>query len=225
MRAAIYARVSTDDQDPAMQLRELEQYCERRQWRIHELYTDEISGSTKSRPALDRMMKDAGVRRFDAVVVWKFDRFARSVPHLVEALDTFHSLGIQFVSLTEQIDTTTPAGRMVFTVIAAVAEFERTLIRERVRAGIRNARKDGVRLGRPAKQIDAGRLLELRHQGLSLRKLSKELHVAQGTILKALRHAQWPQVKPPAKREGSAMPQSVTGQIWPAQKTPRKQRR
>lgn len=152
MKAAIYARVSTsgNGQSPAMQLRELRDYCKRRGWRIAGEFVDEgISGAKDSRPELNRLMADAHKRRFDAVVVWKFDRFARSVSHLLRALETFNSLGIAFVSLSESIDTSTPAGKMVFTVLGAVAELERSLIGERVRAGLRNAKAKGIRLGRP----------------------------------------------------------------------------
>jgi len=150
-RVAIYARVSTahNGQDPAMQTRELEEYCQRRGWELEGCYVDNgISGSKESRPELDRLMVDAHRRRFDAVAVWKFDRFARSVSHLLRALETFKALGIDFVSLSEQVDTSTPTGKMVFTVLGAVAELERSLIAERVHAGIRNARAKGKRLGR-----------------------------------------------------------------------------
>jgi len=133
-----------------MQLRELREYCKRRGWEIEGEYVDAgISGAKDRRPELDRLVTDAHRRCFDAVVVWKFDRFARSVSHLLRALETFESLGIAFVSLSEQIDTTTPAGKLVFTVLGAVAELERSLIGERVRAGLRNARAKGIRLGRP----------------------------------------------------------------------------
>src|SRR5215472_346255 len=151
-RVAIYARVSTahNGQDPAMQTRELEEYCQRRGWEVAGCYVDTgVSGSKASRPELDRLMADAHRRRFDAVAVWKFDRFARSVSHLLHALETYNALGINFVSLSEQIDTSTPTGKMVFTILGAVAELEGTLIVERVRAGIRNARAKGTRIGRP----------------------------------------------------------------------------
>jgi DNA invertase Pin-like site-specific DNA recombinase len=152
MRAAIYARVSTigNGQSPQMQLRELGEYCDRRGWKVVGEYTDAgISGAKDRRPELDKLMAAAHLRKFDAVVVWKFDRFARSVSHLLRALETFNALGISFVSLSESLDTSTPAGKMVFTVLGAVAELERSLIGERVRAGLRNARAKGVRLGRP----------------------------------------------------------------------------
>ena len=150
MRAAIYARVSTSNngQDPRVQTREIREYCERRGWQIAGEYVDAgISGAKDSRPELNKLMADAHRRRFDAVVVWKFDRFARSVSHLLRALENFNALGVGFVSLSEQIDTSTPTGKMVFTVLGAVAELERSLIAERVRAGLRNAKAKGTRLG------------------------------------------------------------------------------
>ena len=131
-----------------MQTRELEEFCQRRGWELAGCYVDTgISGSKESRPELDRLMADAHRRRFDAVTVWKFDRFARSVSHLLRALETFKALGIDFVSLSDQMDTSTPTGKMVFTVLGAVAELQRSLIAERVRAGIRNARAKGKKLG------------------------------------------------------------------------------
>jgi len=137
-RAAIYARVSTTNhgQDVSTQTRDLEQFARARGWRLVDSYLDVgISGSKDSRPQLDRLMADAHKRLFDVVIVWRFDRFARSVSHLLRALDTFNALGIAFVSLSEQMDTTTPTGKMIFTVLGAVAELERSLIVERVRAG------------------------------------------------------------------------------------------
>jgi DNA invertase Pin-like site-specific DNA recombinase len=150
-RVAIYGRISTSvKQSPEMQIRELKEYCRNRGWNITGEFVDSgVSGAKDSRPQLDRLMADAHRRRFDIVAVWKFDRFARSVSHLLRALETFRSLGIEFVSLSEQIDTSTPTGKMVFTVLGAVAELERSLTGERVRAGLRNARAKGMRLGRP----------------------------------------------------------------------------
>jgi DNA invertase Pin-like site-specific DNA recombinase len=148
---AIYARVSTKNfQDPEMQLAELREYIRNRKWKIAGEYVDRgISGASDSRPELNRLMADASRRRFDVVAVWKFDRFARSVSHLLKALETFRALGIEFVSLSESVDTSTPTGKMVFTVLGSVAELERSLIGERVRAGLRNAKARGTRLGRP----------------------------------------------------------------------------
>lgn len=187
MRAAIYARVSTatNGQDPRVQTRELGEFCERRGWALAEYVDVGISGTKERRPALDRLMADAHKRFFDVVVVWRFDRFARSVSHLLRALETFNSLGIAFVSLSEQIDTSTPAGRLVFTVLGAVAELERSLIVERVKAGLRNARAKGKRLGRPHKFVDAPRIATLRAQGKSWRKISRIMECSARTCRRA----------------------------------------
>jgi len=187
-RAAIYARVSTghNGQDPTMQTRELEEYCQRRGWELAGSYVDTgISGSKESRPELDRLMADAHRRRFDAVAVWKFDRFARSVSHLLRALEPFKALGVDFVSLSEQVDTTTPTGKMVFTVLGAVAELERSLIAERVRAGIRNARAKGKRLGRPRVAVDGAMIAALRSQGHSWGTIRRETGIGKGTAQRA----------------------------------------
>ena len=184
-RVAIYARVSTQNhgQDVTIQTRELEQFAHARGWHLVDSYLDiGISGSKDKRPELDRLMADAHKRRFDVVIVWKFDRFARSVSHLLRALETFNALGIAFVSLSEQMDTTTPTGKMVFTVLGAVAELERSLIVERVRAGLRNARAKGKTLGRPRKVVDAARIDALRTQGLSLRSIAAELGIGLATL-------------------------------------------
>jgi DNA invertase Pin-like site-specific DNA recombinase len=166
-----------------MQTRELQEYCERRGWQVVGEYVDNgVSGTKDSRPELNRLMADAHKRRFDAVVVWKFDRFARSVSHLLRALETFKALGIEFVSLSEQVDTSTPTGKMVFTVLGAVAELERSLIAERVRAGLRNARSKGKKLGRPRVAVDASRIAALRAQGASYRAIATKLGVSLGTV-------------------------------------------
>jgi DNA invertase Pin-like site-specific DNA recombinase len=184
MKAAIYARVSTTNhgQDVTMQTRELREYCERRGWTVAGEYVDTMSGAKDRRPALDRLMAEAHRRKFDVVAVWKFDRFARSVSHLLRALDTFRVLGIEFVSLSESLDTATPAGRMVFTVLGAVAELERSLIAERVRAGLRNARAKGKKLGRPRVVVDGATIARLRESGLSLRAIAASLGVSLGTV-------------------------------------------
>jgi DNA invertase Pin-like site-specific DNA recombinase len=188
MRTAIYGRISTSNhgQDIGLQTRELRQFCGARGWQVTGEYLDEgISGAKDSRPELNRLMADASRRRFDAVVCWKFDRFARSVSHLLRALETFNCLGIAFVSLSEQIDTTTPTGRMIFTVLGAVAELERSLIAERVRTGLRNARAKGKRLGRPRVIVDAARITALRAQGRSWPQIARELKVSVGTVYQA----------------------------------------
>jgi len=176
MRVAIYARVSTTVQDAGLQTRDLRQFADARGWQLADQYVDTgVSGSKDSRSELNRLMADAHKRRFDIVVVWKFDRFARSVSHLLRALETFQTLGIEFVSLTEGVDTTTPAGKMVFTVLGAVAELERSLIVERVRAGLRNAKAKGKRLGRPRKVVDTSKIASLRAQGCSWRAIAAEM--------------------------------------------------
>jgi DNA invertase Pin-like site-specific DNA recombinase len=169
-----------------MQTRELRQFAEARGWNFVSEYVDEgISGTKDKRPALDRLMSDAHKRKFDVVVCWRFDRFARSVSHLLRALETFNALGIAFVSLSENVDTTTPTGKMIFTVLGAVAELERSLIVERVRAGLRNARAKGKTLGRPRKPVDIRRINTLRAQGLSWRAIASELEVGLATLYRA----------------------------------------
>lgn len=188
-RVAIYARVSTanNGQDPSTQTRELHEYCDRRGWNVTREYVDiGISGAKESRPELDRLLTDAHRRHFDAVVVWRFDRFARSVSHLLRALETFKALGVEFVSLSEQVDTSTPTGKMVFTVLGAVAELERCLIAERVKAGLRNARAKGKHLGRPKVNVDATRVAALRAQGRSWREIILEMGVSKGSAQRAL---------------------------------------
>jgi DNA invertase Pin-like site-specific DNA recombinase len=184
MRVAIYGRVSTSlKQSPEMQLRELRDYCKRRGWQIHDEYIDKgISGVIDSRPELNRLMADAHQRKFSALAVWKFDRFARSVSHLLRALETFRSLGIEFISLSEQVDTSTPAGKLVFTVLGAVAELERSLVGERVRAGLRNAKLNGQKLGRPAlkelRLTEIARLRTERRRGASFKQLAENYGVS-----------------------------------------------
>ena len=145
-----------------------------------------ISGIKEKQPGLDRLMSDAHRRRFDAVIVWRFDRFARSVSHLLRALETFWVLGVHFVLLSEAIDSSTPAGKMTFTVLGAVAELERNLIVERVRAGLRNARAKGKKLGRPKRILNAQRISALRAQGLGWKAIAADMGVGVGTVL---RHA------------------------------------
>jgi DNA invertase Pin-like site-specific DNA recombinase len=188
MRVAIYGRVSTTNhgQDVGLQTRELEQFTAARGWTLVDSYLDiGVSGGKDRRPQLDRLMADAHRRKFDVVIVWKFDRFARSVSHLLRALETFSSLGIGFVSLSESLDTSTPAGKMVFTVLGAVAELERSLIVERVKAGLRNAKAKGKRIGRPHVFVDARRIAVLRANGVSWPAIAKQLGVGVGTAYRA----------------------------------------
>jgi len=185
MRCALYARVSTSNgqQDPEMQLRELREYCERRGWKIASEYVDHgISGSKDSRPALNRLMIDAKRREFDAVLVWKIDRWGRSLKHLVTSLADLDAVGIAFVSLRDNLDLTTPSGRLMMQLLGAMAEFERALIQERVKAGLRNARAKGKRLGRPRIFVSESRVEMLRGLGLSWRDIAKQLGVGVGTV-------------------------------------------
>ena len=183
MRVALYARVSTHvGQDPTVQLRELREHCERRGWEIGAEFTDVgVSGAKERRPQLDELLAACRRRRFDAVVVYRYDRFARSLRQLVNALAEFEALGIQFVSLHEGVDTSTPNGRLVFGIFASIAEFERELIRDRVRSGIAAARARGKRLGRPRRQVDVSRVAALRAEGLSWRDVGRELKVGVAT--------------------------------------------
>jgi DNA invertase Pin-like site-specific DNA recombinase len=188
LRVAIYARVSTlHDQDPEMQLIELREYIQRRGWTIFKGYVDRgFSGSKDSRPALNELMSDAHRRHFDIILVWKIDRFGRSLKHLVNALAETADLGVSFVSLRDNLDLTTPSGRLMFQIIGAMAEFERALIQERVvRAGLRNARQKGRRLGRPSKNVDRRRIVQLRESGATWRAISNELGVGVATLIRA----------------------------------------
>ena len=188
-RVALYARVSTKNngQDPETQLLALREYAQARRFEVFHEYVDVgISGSKEKRPALDRLMDDARKRRFDTVLVARFDRFARSTRHLVLALEEFNALGVDFISLSESIDTSTPMGKMVFTVIAAVAELERSLIRERVVMGLQRAKAQGKRIGRPAVQLDSEEMQALKDKGLSYRAIARQLGVSHPTILAAL---------------------------------------
>jgi len=186
--AAIYARVSTHNgQKPEMQLRELREYCNRREWKVAGEFVDTgISGTKEHRPALDRLLAECRKRQVDAVVVYRYDRFARSLRQLVNALEEFRALGIDFVSLHEGVDTSTPNGRLVFGIFASIAEFERELIRDRVRSGLALAKARGKQLGRPRVDVDRARIASLRAQGHSWAKICKELSLSKGTAQRAI---------------------------------------
>jgi DNA invertase Pin-like site-specific DNA recombinase len=188
-RVVLYVRVSTGDQNADMQRMELAEYCAWRKWEIVETYSDVMSGAKDKRPNLDRLMADAKRGKFDVVAVWRFDRFARSTVHLLRALEEFQSLGIDFVSLRESIDTSTPTGKMTFTVLAAVAELERATIRERVIAGQKAAKRRGIRFGRPAVAVDTNRVLELRKAGMSWRAVAEETGIAKDTLIRHVAQA------------------------------------
>jgi DNA invertase Pin-like site-specific DNA recombinase len=187
MRVALYGRVSTAEQNAAMQIEELRAYCQRRQWDIVEEFTDSgVSGSKESRPALNRLLADAKRRRFDTVLVYRYYRFARSLRQLVNALAEFDALGIHFVSLHEGVDTSTPNGRLVFGIFASIAEFERELIRGRVRSGLAAAKARGTRIGRPNSAVDVARIAQLHSSGVSWREIERTLGVSARTARRSL---------------------------------------
>jgi DNA invertase Pin-like site-specific DNA recombinase len=168
-------------QDPEMQLRELREYAKHRELVIIDEYIDRMTGSKDSRPALNRLMADACQRRFDAVLVWKLDRFGRSLRHLVNAIAELEALGVAFISFRDNLDLTTPSGRLMFQIIGAMAEFERALIQERVRAGLRNAKAKGKKLGRPRAIVNIEEIAELREQGLSWARITDQTGTSEGT--------------------------------------------
>jgi len=181
-RVAIYARVSTTDQSTEAQLLDLRRYVSDRGWQVFEEYCDNgISGTKDSSPSLNQLMDDARKRRFDVVLVWRFDRFARSTRFLVNALEEFRNLAIDFVSYQENVDTSSPLGGAIFTIISAVAQLERDIIAERVRAGLRRAKSNGKRLGRPSVKVDKKRLVRLHSQGLSTRQIAARLGLKQSS--------------------------------------------
>ena len=184
-RAAIYARVSTKNhgQNSETQLVALREYVVNRGWEIAGEYVDNgISGSKDSRPQLDKLMKDARARKVDAVIVARFDRFARSTRHLITALEEFNNLAVDFISLGESIDTSTPVGKMTFTVLSAVAELERNIIRERVTMGLNRAKKQGVQLGRPKVIVDRDKVRSLHTAGNSVRAIAAQLGLTKSTV-------------------------------------------
>lgn len=190
MRIAIYARVSTNDhQDPEMQLRELREYAGHRKLAIVQEYVDTgISGSQESRPQLNQLKTDARRRKFDAVLVWKLDRYARSSKQLINDLAEFEALGVAFISLRDNLDLSTPQGRLMFQIIGAMAEFERSLIQERVRAGLQNAKAKGQKLGRPRAAVNVQAIRKLREKGVSWRGIEKKTGVSRSVAMRAVSH-------------------------------------
>jgi DNA invertase Pin-like site-specific DNA recombinase len=189
MKVAIYTRVSTADQNADLQQTELNEYAAFRKWQIAGVYSDVISGSKDKRPALDRLMTDAKRGKFDVVAVWRFDRFARSTRFLLESLEMFNGLGIDFVSLRESIDTSTATGKLVFTILGAVAELERSNIRERVVAGQKAAKRRGVRFGRPQVQVNIREIEALRKQGQTWREIALAMGTSEDTLLRRVQKA------------------------------------
>ena len=185
-RAALYLRVSSLDQHPESQLYDLRQLAAQRSFEIVKEYTDRISGVKARRPGLDQLMADARRGRFDVVLVWASDRIARSVKHYLEVLDELNHLGIEFVSFRENIDTGGPLGRAVVVIIGAIAELERNLIVERVKAGMRRARLEGQHIGRPALELDRAGIQRDRCQGLSLGQIARAHRISRATVHRVL---------------------------------------
>jgi DNA invertase Pin-like site-specific DNA recombinase len=187
-RVALYARVSTlHGQNPEMQLAELREYALRRGWDVSGEYVDlGISGSKESRPELNKMIAAAHARAFDAVVCWKLDRLGRSLKHLVTTIEDLQAYGVAFVSLRDNLDLSTPSGRLMMHIIGAMAQFERELIRERVTAGIHAARARGKRIGRPRAYVNVDKVRELRGQGIPWREISRRMGIGTGTAVRAL---------------------------------------
>jgi DNA invertase Pin-like site-specific DNA recombinase len=185
----IYARVSTDRQTVDMQIHELKEYVKRRGWDFHREFIDQgYSGSDTKRPAFQEMMNEAKKRKFDVLLVWKLDRLSRSMKDLVMVLNELGGLGIDFVSYDNNLDTSTPTGKLVFHVIGAVAEFEKDIIRERVKAGLENAKRKGKKLGRPGvgdSVIEEAKVL--RGEGKSFRTIGKQLGISEGAVRKGLK--------------------------------------
>lgn len=186
-RAALYLRVSTLDQHPETQLYDLRQMAQQRGYQIAEEYTDRLSGAKARRPGLDALMRDARRGRFDVVLVWASDRIARSVKHFLDVLDELNRLNIEFISFREQIDTGGPLGRAVVVIIGAIAELERNLIVERVRAGMRRAKLEGRHIGRKPLVLDRDAILRDRQRGHSLSQLAKSYLVSRATVNRVLK--------------------------------------
>ena len=187
-RVAVYVRVSTKDQSVDMQLNDLERYSRERGLEVFKVYEDNgVSGTKETRPALNELMDHAKKKRFDMVLVWRFDRFARSTKHLVTALHEFRHLGIDFISFQENIDTSSPLGEAIFTIISAMSTLERDIIAERVKGGLRKAKAKGKRLGRPNDEIDVDKVIKFKEQGKSIREIAKHLNLSRGKVERTLK--------------------------------------
>jgi DNA invertase Pin-like site-specific DNA recombinase len=184
MRAFLYARVSTGDQNEGMQLASMSESARRRGWEFETFVDAGWSGAKERRPALDLMLARVRKRECDIVMVWRFDRFARSVTHLVNALQEFKALGVQFISAQENIDTTLPHGELLFHIFAAIAQFERSLISERVRSGMRHAKASGKHMGRKPLPLDVAQITALRAQGLPWREVAHRVKADESTVRK-----------------------------------------
>jgi len=191
-RAALYMRVSTLDQHPETQLHDLRGLAAQRNFEIVNEYTDKISGAKAKRPGLDQLLADARRHKFDILLIWSFDRLARSVRHLLELLDELNHLGIEFVSFRENIDTSGPLGRAIVVIVGAIAELERNLIIERVRAGMRRARLEGRQIGRAPLDVNRAALLIDRQRGMSLKDLAKAYRISKASVCRVIKDAQNP---------------------------------
>src|ERR1017187_1605633 len=189
LRAALYVRVSTLDQHPETQLYDLQQLASQRGYEVVKIYTDKISGAKARRPALDQLLAEARKRRFDVVVVWAFDRMARSVRHFLEVLDELTQLNVEFVSHRENIDTGGALGRAMIVIVGAIAELERNLIIERVKAGMRRARLEGTVLGRKPLDVDRAAIVRVRLCGASLSDTARQFGVSRGTVVRLVKLA------------------------------------
>jgi DNA invertase Pin-like site-specific DNA recombinase len=202
MRTAIYMRVSTVDQHPETQLHDLLQLAQQRGWEVVGRYVDHgISGTRSRRPGLDQLMTDARRGRFDVVLVWACDRLARSVKHFLDVLDELNHVGVAFLSYREQLDTAGPLGRAIVVIVGAIAELERSLIIERVRAGMRRAKLEGRHIGRNPVEVDLPAMRRDRQRGLSLREIAKAHRIGKTTVARLLKQA------------GDAVPQGPLNQL------------
>ena len=183
-----YLRISTNEQDTGSQIEAIKRYCENQSWTLKKVYEDKgISGAVDDRPALNELKKDCTSNKFQAVLVFRFDRMARSTSHLLECLQLFNRYGIDFVSVSEGVDTTTAIGKMIFTFLSAISEFEREIIRERVKAGLVRAKSAGVHCGRPRRGFDVSEALRLYKSGLGYKQVGKKLNVPRTTVQRYLK--------------------------------------
>jgi len=213
-RAALYCRISTGDQHLETQLLDLREMAKQRGYEIVHEYSDVISGTKSKRPGLDQLMSDARRNRFDIVLVAAFDRIARNVRHFLDVLDELNHLGIEFVSKRENVDTSGPLGRAMLTIVGAISELERSLIVERVRAGMRRAKLEGRRIGRAPLDIDRAQVVADRLAGMSLTSVAKKYHVSRATVCRLTNEARGP--KSHAGNLEKAVPHTETGNLQAA---------
>ena len=227
MNVALYVRVSTPDQSPALQSRELVDYCQRQGWKLATTYSDQISGAKSRRPGLDQLMADARLRKFDCVLVWKLDRFGRSLVDCLNSMQALEACGVRFIAVTQGLDTDhrNPAARFLIQVLGAAAEFERSLIIERSQAGQARYRKDyeAGRVGktvqsrsgknlpphRPKKIFDRHKVVEMRRKGLSLRVIAGKMGIGLGTVSRTLE--EWTDTQPATRPQLKCATPSTAG--------------